>query len=113
MSSITATTRKPIGDLRDDPDIRPIILSSFEESIAVGRAMGVDLPEDALDQQLKRIADFPAAMVASMYHDLLANKPTELEWMSGAVRRFGKQCGIPTPTHDAFYAILKPYRDGA
>ncbi|MFL2542572.1 MAG: 2-dehydropantoate 2-reductase [Candidatus Latescibacterota bacterium] len=112
MSSITTTTRKPIGDLRDDPDIKPVILSSLKESIAVGRAMGVDLPEDALDQQLKRIAEFPAAMVASMYHDLHANKPTELEWMSGAVRRFGKQCGIPTPTHDAFYAILKPYRDG-
>ena len=90
-----------------------MIVASLEESIAVGRAMGVDLPEDAMEQQLKRIADFPAAMVASMYHDLHANKPTELEWMSGAVRRFGKQCGIPTPTHDAFYAILKPYRDGA
>tara|TARA_Y100001934_G_scaffold116418_1_gene142524 strand:- start:57671 stop:58588 length:918 start_codon:yes stop_codon:yes gene_type:complete len=112
MSSITAATRKPIGDLRDDQDIRPVILSSLEESIAVGRAMGVDLPEDALDQQLKRIADFPAAMVASMYHDLQANKPTELDWMSGAIRRFGKQCQIPTPTHDAFYAILKPFRDG-
>ena len=113
MSSITTSTRKPIGELRDDPDIRPVIVASLEESIAVGRAMGVDLPEDAMEQQLKRIAEFPAAMVASMYHDLHANKPTELEWMSGAVRRFGKQCGIPTPTHDAFYAILKPYRDGA
>ena len=113
MSSITTSTRKPIGELRDDPDIQPVIVASLEESIAVGRAMGVDLPEDAMEQQLKRIAEFPAAMVASMYHDLHANKPTELEWMSGAVRRFGKQCGIPTPTHDAFYAILKPYRDGA
>ncbi|MEE3092648.1 MAG: 2-dehydropantoate 2-reductase [Pseudomonadota bacterium] len=113
MSSITTSTRKPIGELRDDPDIRPVIVASLEESIAVGRAMGVDLPEDAMEQQLKRIADFPGAMVASMYHDLHANKPTELEWMSGAVRRLGKQCGIPTPTHDAFYAILKPYRDGA
>ena len=113
MSSITTSTRKPIGELRDDPDIQPVIVASLEESIAVGRAMGVELPEDAMEQQLKRIADFPAAMVASMYHDLHANKPTELEWMSGAVRRFGKQCGIPTPTHDAFYAILKPYRDGA
>ncbi|MEC8371742.1 MAG: 2-dehydropantoate 2-reductase [Pseudomonadota bacterium] len=113
MSSITTSTRKPIGELRDDPDIRPVIVASLEESIAVGRAMGVDLPENAMEQQLKRIAEFPAAMVASMYHDLHANKPTELEWMSGAVRRFGKQCGIPTPTHDAFYAILKPYRDGA
>ena len=113
MSSITTSTRKPIGELRDDPDIQPVIVASLEESIAVGRAMGVDLPENATEQQLKRIAEFPAAMVASMYHDLHANKPTELEWMSGAVRRFGKQCGIPTPTHDAFYAILTPYRAGA
>ena len=31
-----------------------------------------------MEQQLKRIADFPGAMVASMYHDLRANKPAEL-----------------------------------
>ncbi|MEC8137488.1 MAG: 2-dehydropantoate 2-reductase, partial [Pseudomonadota bacterium] len=72
MSSITTSTRKPIGELRDDPDIRPVIVASLEESIAVGQAMGVDLPENAMEQQLKRIAEFPAAMVASMYHDLHA-----------------------------------------
>ena len=75
--------------------------------------MGVDLPENAMEQQLKRIAKIPGGQRENDDHDLHANKPTELEWMSGAVRRFGKQCGIPTPTHDAFYAILKPYRDGA
>jgi len=113
MSGITSTTRKPIGELRDDPDIREVIIASLEESIAVGRAKGVELPDDALAQQLKRIADFPPPMVASMVHDLNGGKRMELDWMSGAIRRFGRETGVATPTHDAFYATLKPYKDGA
>lgn len=113
MSGITTTTRKPIGELRDDPDIRKVIEASLRESIAVGRAKGVTLPDDAYEQQLKRISEFPAPMVASMVHDLNGGKRMELDWMSGAIRRFGQEVGIETPTHDAFYATLKPYMNGA
>ena len=112
MSGITGTTRKPIGELRDDPDIRPVIEASLRESIAVGRAKGVALQENALEDHLGRIDDFPAPMVASLVHDLNGGKPLELDWFSGAIRRFGRETGVPTPTHDAFYATLKPHRDG-
>ena len=58
MSSITTSTRKPSAN-SGRSGYPPVIVASLEESIAVGRAMGVDLPEDAMEQQLKRIADFP------------------------------------------------------
>src|SRR5215468_6138850 len=37
-ASITASTRQPIGKLRDDPDIRPVFISAYQETIDVGRA---------------------------------------------------------------------------
>ena len=40
-----ALARQPIGRLRDDPDLRPIFLSAWQETIDVGRASGVALPE--------------------------------------------------------------------
>lgn len=112
MAGITSVTRKPIGELRDDPDIRRVIEAAIEEAIAVARGKGIDLPDHAMAQELKQIDDFPAAMVASMVHDLNGGKPMELDWISGAVCRFGREVGVPTPTHDAFYAALKPYKDG-
>ena len=112
MAGITSVTRKPIGALREDPDIRRVIEAAIAEAIAVARGKGVDLPDHAMAQELNQIDDFPATMVASMVHDLTGGKPMELDWISGAVCRFGREVGVPTPTHDAFFAALKPYKDG-
>src|ERR1700704_1407188 len=40
-ASITAATRQPLGKLRDDPDLRPIMVAAFQETIEIGRAKGV------------------------------------------------------------------------
>jgi ketopantoate reductase len=37
----------------------------------------------------------------------------ELPWLSGKVVEFGRQLGVPTPTHSMMYAMLKPYIMGA
>src|SRR5712675_1296562 len=46
-AGIMALARQPIGKLRDDPDLRPIFLAAWQETIDVGRARGVALPADA------------------------------------------------------------------
>jgi 2-dehydropantoate 2-reductase len=108
-ASITASTRQPIGKLRDDPDIRAVFEASWQETIAVGRAKGIALPADAVE----RIRDFtshvPAAMKASMALDLERGNRLELPWLSGKVVELGRKLGVPTPTHSLMYALLKPY----
>ncbi len=39
-ASITASTRQPIGKLRDDPDLRPVIVAAVKEVHAVAKAKG-------------------------------------------------------------------------
>ena len=39
-AGITAATRQPIGKLRDDPDIRPVMMAAFQEVIDVGARQG-------------------------------------------------------------------------
>ncbi|SHM18812.1 ketopantoate reductase family protein [Bradyrhizobium lablabi] len=108
-AGITASTRQPIGRLRDDPDIRPVILAAFQEVIDVGRAKGVPLPADALGKIVEFIGHAPPAMKASMALDLDRGNRLELPWLSGKVVELGRQLGVPTPTHGAMYAMLKPY----
>lgn len=112
-AGIMALARQPIGKLRDDPDLRPVFLSAWQEVIDVGRAKGVALPRDALD----RIIDFtdhaPPAMKASMAVDLERGNRLELPWLSGKVAALGRETGVPTPTHSMMYAMLKPYIAGA
>jgi 2-dehydropantoate 2-reductase len=108
-ASVTALARQPIGKLRDDPDLRPVLVSAFKEVIDVGRANGVALPADALEKILEFIGHAPPAMKASMALDLDRGNRLELPWLGGKVVELGRQLGVPTPTHSLMYAMLKPY----
>lgn len=108
-SGMTAATRQPLGKLRDDPDVRPIMLASFQETIDVARAKGIKLPPDALDKVLGFVGHAPPAMKASMALDLDRGNRLELPWLSGKVVAMGRDLGVPTPTHSMLYAMLKPY----
>jgi len=47
-----------------------------------------------------------------MANDLDAGNRLELDWIAGKVVALGRKYKIPTPGHEAIYAILKPYRMG-
>jgi len=112
LSGVTTATRKPVGLLRTDLDTRALFEKAIAEAVAVGRARGVVLPDDAAARQMATIDGFPETMVASMLHDLDGGRRLELDHLSGAVCRLGRETGVPTPVHDVLYAVLKPYLMG-
>jgi 2-dehydropantoate 2-reductase len=111
-SSITAATRQPLGKLREDADLRPVMISAFRETIEIGRAKGVRLPADALEKILEFVGHAPPTMKASMALDLDRGNRLELPWLGGKVVELGRQLGVATPTHSVMYAVLKPYTMG-
>ena len=108
-ASVTALARQPIGRLRDDPDVRPVMIAAFRETIDVGRARGIALPTDALEKILAFVGHAPPAMKASMALDLERGNRLELPWLGGKVVELGRELGVATPTHSLMYAMLKPY----
>lgn len=112
MSGITAASRAPISVVRSDPAMRETLRRAIAETTAVARAKGIALSEDSVEAHMKMVEGLPPDMLASQAHDLLAGKPLELEGLSGAVVRLGKELGVDTPVHQAFYAVLRPYVNG-
>jgi len=112
-SAITAATRLPFGKLREDPEVMALFEAATKEVVAVGRAKGIALPEDAAQRNMSFLAGAPAAMMASMAHDLIRGNRIELPWLSGKVVALGRELGVPTPVHSTLYAVLKPYVEGA
>jgi 2-dehydropantoate 2-reductase len=108
-AGIMAVARQPVGKLRDDPDIAPWFTTAYEEVAAVGRAAGVALPADAVEQTLKFNRVAPPNLMPSMAVDLLRGNRIELPWLSGKVVELGRKHGVPTPTHSFLHAVLKPY----
>jgi 2-dehydropantoate 2-reductase len=111
-SGITATTRQSIGVIRDDEDMRTFLYKLMQETIAVGRAAGVEFSPDFQAELDRSVATFHPMMKASMANDLDAGKRLELDWLAGRLVALGRKYSVPTPAQEAVYAILKPYRMG-
>jgi 2-dehydropantoate 2-reductase len=84
----------------------------MEEGLAVARESGVAMPDNFLDQSRGIVAGINPMVRPSMYYDLEAGKPLELEDMIGVVVRLGKKHEVSTPLTFAMYAALKPYVNG-
>ena len=111
-SGITASTRQPLGVIRDDEDMRAFFFKLMDETMAVGRAAGVALPADYAAELERAVMGFPPNMKASMANDLDAGNRLELDWLAGKAVALGRKLGVATPAQEAVYAILKPYRMG-
>jgi 2-dehydropantoate 2-reductase len=112
-SGITASTRQPLGVIREDEDMRGLLFKLMQETMAVGRAGGVEFPPDFAAELERSVTGFPPDMRASMANDLAAGNRLELDWLAGKVVALGRRYGIRTPAQEAVYAILKPYRMGS
>jgi 2-dehydropantoate 2-reductase len=112
LSSVNSLTRVPLGIYREDLELWALCESSLKETIAVGRAEGVNLPPDAVDKVSAQLRSMPPHHMTSMCNDLLRGNRLELPWFAGKVVDLGRKHGIPTPTTSLLYAALKPHAAG-
>jgi 2-dehydropantoate 2-reductase len=112
LSGCTSLARQPVGVLRADPDLRAMMEAATREAWTVGRAKGIPLPDDFVAQQMQFLDGLPAQMRSSMQNDLAAGNRLEAPWLSGAVARMARECGIEAPVHATIHAALKPYCAG-
>jgi len=59
LANVNALTRAPLGKYRADPDSWSLVLGSVHETVAVGRAEGVNLAPDAADKAITLIRSMP------------------------------------------------------
>jgi 2-dehydropantoate 2-reductase len=109
LSATTTMLRTTLGPVREDPQSRKMLVDIMRETVAVGRAKGIDLPENYADDRLAFADGLPIDMTSSMHHDLEAGNRLEVAWLSGAVVRFGREVGVPTPANQAVFDALESY----
>ena len=112
LANVNALTRAPLGKYRADPDSWSLVEGSVHETVAVGRAEGVNLAPDAADKAIALIRSMPDHHMTSMGNDLLRGNRLELPWFAGKVVELGRKHGVPTPVNSFVYAALKLYANG-
>ena len=106
MAAACGLARASIGPVRTAPLGRRLLERSIAEIASVGRARGVAIPAGEEDRVLERMAALPAGMKPSFLLDVERGGPTELDVLSGAISRFGRERGVETPVHDTVTAAL-------
>jgi 2-dehydropantoate 2-reductase len=92
-----ATRFNPTGILFED---------LIREGEAVASALGIQLHGDAR-QLVQKGANAPGKHRASMLQDVLAKRQTEVDFMNGAIVKWGEQTGVHTPLNRALWELIK------
>jgi 2-dehydropantoate 2-reductase len=85
---------------------RLLIERALREVLAVARARGVALAGNEEAEILRFVDSLPDPIKPSFLLDLESGGPTEIDDLSGAVSRLGRQAGVETPVHDVATAAL-------
>jgi 2-dehydropantoate 2-reductase len=92
-----ATFFEPTGALFD---------ALADEGLAVAKALGITLHDDP-KKMIRFAAHAPGKHKSSMLQDVEARRPTEVDFMNGAIVRLGEQAGVPTPLNRTIWALVK------
>jgi len=80
----------------------------LNEVTAVGRAEGVDVKQEVIENNIKNIfpLDIAGAHYPSLYQDMKNGRLTEIDYLNGAISKLGKIHNIPTPVCDAITLMI-------
>lgn len=106
MAAGCGLARGPVATIRDKPLGRQVLERGVREALAVGRALGVSLGEEDAAYILGFVEALGPTLKPSFLLDLEAGRPTEIDDLSGAISRLGRQTGVETPVHDVATAVL-------
>jgi len=106
FNAITALTGCSAAEVLLLKETREIVIKTMEEVIAVAAALGIEfdagLPEKTIAHTEKQ-----GEIRTSMLVDMEKEKKMEIDGLNGAVCRKGDDKGVPTPTNDILYGIIK------
>ncbi|MDQ7745762.1 ketopantoate reductase family protein [Hydrogenophaga pseudoflava] len=106
--AVSGITRLTYGPLYGIPEIEATAVAAVREAMDVAQAAGVRLSyTDPRDAWLKARAGLPDDFKTSMLQSLEKGSVTEIDFINGAVVRWGQRCGVATPVNATLVACIK------
>ncbi len=109
MSVACGLTRTAMGPVLATEGGRMLLQRTLSELVAVSRAAGAAsaLSDEDESRTWRTLLAVQPAIMPSFLHDLVKGGPTEVETLSGAVSRIGREHGVPTPVNDVATAAFE------
>jgi 2-dehydropantoate 2-reductase len=109
FATLTSAGDCTLGEIWAVPALRQAWDRLAAEAIAAAAADGYDVRKEAaaMAAAFERMLPRAAGFTSSMNRDFRAGRRTELEWLTGALVRVGRDKGAPAPAHEALYGVLQ------
>jgi len=114
LNCTAAVTGMDVISMANTPEIGPVFNGLAREYFELSKAMKINvwLPPNFID--LLMTAAKAAAMVQtvsppkpSMLQDIEAGRPTEVDYINGAIVQMGEKYGVETPVNRTMYSLVK------
>ena len=105
-SGMICVTRSPMSQILASPATERMTSDVLREVQSVAAARGIELLDSEVEAAMQSFRDAGEDSVSSMFIDLQAGKPLEIEVLNGAVARMGAEAGVATPVNDFISACL-------
>jgi 2-dehydropantoate 2-reductase len=109
QAGLTAATQLPLGEIRTSPAAWGLFEQVVTEAWRIGRAEGVPLPDDMVEQHMRFAAGLEPEARSSLYDDLAAGRRMELDALLGELVRRADLNRVSAPAASALYALLEPW----
>lgn len=106
-NAVTAIAQASFAHAARNLQTREVMRQVIEETVRVGRASGVDLPETGWVEKGIKNAEGLGDATSSTAQDIARGKRTEIDSLNGYIVRRGKELGVPVPVNETLYALVK------
>ncbi len=112
INALAAVTRLRNGRLAEYEGSLSIMKYAVEEAVKVSKAKNINLPYDDPLEKVLEVCRNTSDNIASMLQDVLNRKPTEIDYINGAICREAKVLGIPAPANRTLTDLIRTIEAG-
>lgn len=105
MNPVSALCGATTDRIIDDPLVKAFCLSVMAEASEIGARIGCPIAQTGLERMA--LTRELGSVKTSMLQDAEAGKSLELDALVGAVREIGALVGVPTPSADALFGLVR------
>jgi 2-dehydropantoate 2-reductase len=109
--ALTCLMRGTVGEIAAVPGGREAALSLIDETARTAAASGFPLPATQIDAMTSMLTEAGSQFVPSMYRDVAAGLPTEVEYILADLVERAELHGVETPTLGLATTQLRVYEE--
>lgn len=107
VSGTSAAPNLTLGGIVQVPELEAIAYRAIDEALAVAKAENIDLDPHAAREVFHQITSGTPGNKSSLCVDIVNKRPSEVDYIYGAVIELGAKHGIDTPVLQTVSAVIK------